>query len=163
MKKSGIVIIAAMVLALFISPFHRRDVAKLQPVQTLSLSRSGALCHLQTDGGLFGEGPDPASALQDLEASAPGELILSTTRQLVLAENARDFLEPLLALEALRPGTELYVSSQPVDPGDASSFLNSRGTGMTVSRVQALWLRGEPVRLSQLVGGEGRYEILEPQ
>ena len=160
MKISGIVTVICIVLALLLSPFSRTDVAELLPVQTLCLYQEADMCTLLTDGGLMGQGADPEEALSDLQRTAPGKVILSTTRQLVVEERGSEFFRPLLDLEVLRPGTEVYLSNQPVDPADAAGWLNRHGVNTTVSRVQAAWLTGEPISLPRLTGGEGRYEII---
>lgn len=161
MKVTGIVTVIAIALALLFSPFQSADVAELLPVQTLCLRQQDGLCRLETDGGLMGKGVDPAKALADLERTAPGKVLLSTTRQLVVEEGAATYFKALLDLNALRPGTELYRAKQPVDAADASSWLSRHGVNVTVSHVQAAWLTGEAVELPLLVGGEGRYNVIE--
>jgi len=160
MKITGIVTVIAIALALLLSPFSRTDVAELLPVQTLCLRQEAGVCQLVTDGGLTGQGADPEEALADLQRTAPGKVILSTTRQLVVEESGEAYFKPLLDMEALRPGTEVYWTAEPVDPADASPWLNRHGVNTTVSRVQAAWLTGEPISLPHLEGGEGRYEII---
>jgi len=160
MKISGIVTVIAILLALLLSPFSRTDVAELLPVQTLCLRQEEGQCLLLTDGGLMGQGADPEEALADLQRTAPGKVVFSTTRQLVVEESGSDYFKPLLDLEALRPGTEVYWAHQPVDPADASGWLNRHGVNTTVSRLQAAWLTGERVTIPRLTGGEGRYEVI---
>ena len=153
-------LIAALAAAVFLTPFRSRDAAKLLPVQTLSLYGQDGLCVLKTDNGLYGTGKTPAEAVADLEQTAPGTVVLSTARQLVIADSGAGDLCPLLALEVLHPGTALYAADRPVDPADAAAFLNRCGSGLTVSRYQAAALMGETVALPRLTGGEGRYSIL---
>ena len=161
MKITGIVTVIAIALALLFSPFSRTDVAELLPVQTLCLRQEEGQCLLLTDGGLMGQGETPEKALSDLRRTAPGKVVFSTTRQLVVEESGEAYFRPLLDMEALRPGTELYRAKQPVDPADAASWLDRHGVNTTVSRLQAACLTGEPISLPLLVGGEGRYEIIE--
>ena len=152
--------IAALAAAVLFTPFESRDAAKLLPVQTLSMYGQDGHCVLKTDNGLYGTGTDPAGAVADLEQTAPGTVVLSTARQLVIADSGVRYLRPLLALEVLHPGTALYAAKAPVDPADAAAFLNHSGSGFTVSRYQAAGLAGEDVVLPRLTGGEGRYSIL---
>lgn len=161
MKITGILTVIAIALALLFSPFGSADVAQLLPVQTLCLRQQDGLCHLETDGGLMGQGKDPEEALLDLRRTAPGKVVLSTARQLVVEESGAAYFKALLDLEALRPGTELYRAKQSVDAADASSWLSRHGVNVTVSHVQAAWLTGEAVELPLLVGGEGRYNVIE--
>lgn len=160
MKITGIVTVICIGLALLLSPFGRTDVAELLPVQTLCLRQEAGQCCLVTDGGLMGQGGNPEEALYDLRRTAPGKVVFSTTRQLVVEDSGAAYFKPLLNLEALRPGTELYWADGPVDPADAAGWLDRHGVNTTVSRVQAAWLAGERVSLPLLVGGEGRYEII---
>ena len=154
------VFVAALAAAVFLTPFRSRDAAKLLPVQTLSMYGQGGLCVLKTDNGFYGSGETPAEAVADLEKTAPGTVVLSTARQLVIADGGAGDLAPLLALEVLHPGTALYAAEEPVEPADAAAFLNRCGHGLTVSRYQAAVLAGEAVALPRLTGGEGRYSIL---
>lgn len=160
MKITGIVTVICIGLALLLSPFSRTDVAELLPVQTLCLYQEAGVCTLLTDGGLMGQGADPEEALADLRRTAPGKVVFSTTRQLVVEESGGAYLESFLGLEALRPGTEVYWAEDPIDPADAAEWLNRHGVNTTVSRVQAAWLAGESVSLPRLTGGEGRYKII---
>lgn len=152
--------IAALAAAVFLTPFHSRDAAKLLPVQTLSMYGQNGFCVLKTDNGLYGSGKTPAEAVADLEKTAPGTVVLSTARQLVIADCEAVYLRPLLDLEVLHPGTALYAADDPVDPADAAAFLDRCGSGLTVSRYQAAVLAGEAIALPRLTGGEGRYSIL---
>ncbi|MBR4132455.1 MAG: hypothetical protein IKT99_05705 [Oscillospiraceae bacterium] len=152
--------IAALAAAVLFTPFESRDAAKLLPVQTLCMYGQDGLCVLKTDNGLYGTGTDPAEAVADLENTAPGTVVLSTARQLVIADCGARYLHPLLALEVLHPGIALYAADGPVDPADAAAFLDRSGPGLSVSRYQASVLAGEDVVLPRLTGGEGRYSIL---
>ena len=151
--------IAALALAVLLTPFRSRDAAKLKPVQALCMDTRDGACVLETDSGLFGRGTDPAAAVADLEKTAPGTVVLSTARQLVVTDRAAGLLRPLLDLEVLHPGTAMYCAGGPVDLQDAAAFLNRSGSGVTVTRFQAAALMGEAIELPRLSGGEGRYYI----
>ena len=151
--------IAALAAAILLTPFQSRDAAGLLPVQTLCMYADGGVCVLKTDSGLYGAGADPAQAVADLEKTAPGNIVLSTARQLVVADSAMACLRPLLELEVLHPGTSLYRTAAAIDVGDAAAFLNRHGSGVTVTRAQAAYLSGETVTLPLLAGGDGRYSI----
>ena len=152
-------LVAALAAAVLLTPFRSRDAAKYQPVQALCMDARDGMCVLETDNGLCGMGADPAEAVADLERTAPGTVVLSTARQLVVADSGERYLYPLLALEVLHPGTALYAADGSVDPADAAAFLDRCGSGLTVSRYQAAVLTGEATSLPRLTGGEGRYSI----
>ncbi len=161
MKITAIVTVLAILAALLFSPFGATDVSELLPVQTLCLRSVDGLCRLETDSGLMGQGTEPAAALEDLMRTAPGVVILSTTRQLVVEDGAADYFVPLLKMDVLRPGTELYHAPVPIDAQDASDYLSRHGVQATVSRAQAAVLEGKNYPLPALVGGEGRYRIVD--
>ena len=150
----------AVAAALLLSPFHSRDAEKLIPVQTLCVHVEEGVWIVGTDGGLFGRGADPGSALADLERTAPGILTLSTARQIVVS-GVEAGLEELVFSEALHPGTEVYDSAAPVDAGDVTPFLDRHADGISISRLRAAFLTGEPVRLPRIEGDGGRYRICE--
>ena len=155
--------VCAAAAALLLSPFHSRDAAKRLPVQTLCVCMDGEMYQVQTDGGLFGRGADPAQAFADLERTAPGLPTFSTARQLVVAGDAMDGFSALIFLEALHPGTEVYRSAAHVDAGDVTAFLNRHASGISVSRLRGAILTGEPIELPCLEGTEGRYRICAAQ
>lgn len=161
MKLTGIMIVLAILAALVFSPFGATDVSELLPVQTLCLRTADGLCRMETDSGLMGQGKDVAAALEDLKRTAPGVVILSTTRQLVVEDAAAKYFVPLLRLDVLRPGTELYHAPLPIDACDASDYLSRHGVQSTVSRAQAAVLEGKNYPLPALLGGEGRYYIVD--
>lgn len=152
--------VLAVLLALLLSPFASTDVSELLPVQTLCLCTQGGMCRLETEQGLYGLGATPEQALRELERTAPGAVVLSTTRQLVVEDAAAEFFLPLLRMDVLRPGTELYHAPAPIDPADAADFLSRHGVDATVSRAKAAALVGEAYPIPMLVGGEGRYRIV---
>ncbi len=152
-------VLCAVAAALLLSPFRSHDAAKRIPVQTLCFRVEGGACRVETDGGLFGIGPDPAAALADLERTAPGLPTFSTARQIVVDETALPRLRELAFSEALHPGTEVYLSAGSVDAGDVTDFLNRHASGVSVSRLRSAFLTGEKAALPVLAGAEGRYRI----
>ena len=145
MKK--LLVPALILLALLCAPFTRQDISELLPVQTLSLSRSDGVYCLQTDSGYYGRGGTLARALADLHRCAPG----------VVEQACVMALPELIRLQVLRPATQVYVSLRAVSAPDAGDFLSRHSSAVTLSRVQAGLLRGEPAVLPELRGGEGRY------
>ena len=155
MKK--LLVPALILLALLCAPFTRQDISELLPVQTLSLSRSGGVYCLQTDSGYYGRGGTLARALADLHRCAPGVVELATARQLVVEQACVTALPELIRLQVLRPATQVYVSPRAVSAPDAGDLFSRHSSAVTLSRVQAGLLRGEPAVLPELRGAEGRY------
>lgn len=159
MKGFGIVVILLVLAAFLLSPFEATDVSELLPVQTLCLSRTDGICRLETDLGFYGEGQTLAEALTDLKQSAPGVVVLSTTRQLVTQVTARDDAPALLAMEVLRPTTELYRSESAIDAMDAADYLSRHSVDTTAAGLQAAQCSMQTLPL--LTGKNGRYHIAE--
>ncbi len=155
--------IAAMLIgaALLFSPFRRTDVSELLPIQTVSIRVSDGWCLLETDSGLWGQGRSLASALEDLKRTAPGVVELSTAKQLVICAGAEDYADELISMEVLRPGTELYHGTADVDATDVDTFLSRHHVEATVARARAAQLGNEELDLPTLIGGEGRYQIID--
>lgn len=151
--------IAALALALFCAPFARRDTAALLPVQTVCLSRDADGYLLQTDGGLQGRGTTVADALASLHATAPGDVVLATARQLVVQERCLPALPELLRLRVLRPATQICCARAALSPDRIGAFLAAHPSGITLSQVEAALLRLEPLPLPRLLSEEGRLRL----
>lgn len=149
--------IAGMALALFCAPFARRDVADLLPVQTVFLSYGTDGYCLQTDGGQFGCGGTVAEALEQLHATAPGDVELATARQLVVQKCCLSALPELLRLDVLWPATQVCCAATALPPEEVDAFLSAHPSHVTLAQVEAALLRMEPLQLPRLQGQGGRY------
>ena len=67
-----------LVAALGWMPFLGTDVARLRPVELISVSREEAQVLVETDTGDSGRGRTLELALEDLHDSTPGEIFLET-------------------------------------------------------------------------------------
>ena len=154
MKK---LLLLGILLILLFSPFARRDVAEILPVETLVLSQQGEDCRLSTDLGYYGIGATPKQALENLLETAPGKIVLSTTRSLVV--EAKETLYGLLKLDALRPGTALFFTRQPVDAGDCNLYVSRHRGDATIGKYLACLTTGEILAVPVLEGENGRYRL----
>ena len=82
-------------ISLCFLPLERLDIAKLQPVQTVSIGRENGLVTIQTDTDNKGSGETVDAALQELEVRTPGVIYLDTAQYLLVAQNAIDDVAPL--------------------------------------------------------------------
>ena len=148
--------IVGLALALFCAPFARKDAAVLLPVQTVCLSRDANGYCLQTDGGQLGRGETVADALAQLQATAPGDVVLATARQLVVQERCLSALPEVIRLDVLRPATQVCCASAALPADQAGAFLAAHPSNVTLAQVEASLLRLEPVPLPCLQMAEGR-------
>lgn len=89
------VIYIGILLLTLMTPVERLDVAKLEPVEVVFLSREGDEVHLATDTDAQGSGADAAEALNDLRQTTTGVVYLDTAEFLVVAEDAADQIDRL--------------------------------------------------------------------
>ena len=80
---------------LFLAPVEQLDVAKLEPVQTISLRFTDGEIELETDTGNKGRGKNIADAVNDLEEKTPGVVYLDTAQYLLVTEEASPYVETL--------------------------------------------------------------------
>lgn len=89
-------ILYIVVLALlFLAPVERLDVARLEPVQTVAISREADTIVVQTDTDNKGIGKTVDQAIENLEDTTPGVIYLDTAEYLLVAENAQDIVHAL--------------------------------------------------------------------
>ncbi len=140
-------------------PANQKDVGELLPVRTLVVTREDGAFALDGGEDLHGEGPDWASALEDLRATAPGEAFFGTMGQIVLTEDALEVLPDVLNEREVRPAARVYAGTGEIDARTASDFLESKKGGVTVQSLWAASLEGREEPLPRLNGENGRYHL----
>ena len=88
-----VVIYVWILLLMLMAPVKRLDVAKLEPVEVVFISRQGSGVLLATDTKAEGRGADAAAALYDLRQSTAGVVYLDTAEFLVVSEDAVDQID----------------------------------------------------------------------
>ena len=119
MRKLLYIVILGLV---FLAPVKRLDVAKLEPVQTVAVSREADAVMLQTDTGSTGRGETVAQAYRDLEENTPGVIYLDTAQYLLVAENAVDCVDALA--QYLKPSVRVSSYSGEIDLKNAAKYLS---------------------------------------
>lgn len=74
--------------ALWFAPLNRIEIANLEPVRGIWLSRYNDQILLQTDTGSQGTGQTLSDALNNLKATSSGIVYLDTAEYLLVSENA---------------------------------------------------------------------------
>lgn len=98
------------------------DVAKLRPVQVVSLYQEGERIVIETDTQDRGEGSTPQEALNDLERTTSGVIYLDTAQYLLVTEDSTDVLEAFR--ERLNKSVKLCVRTDDVDLTNVAKYLS---------------------------------------
>lgn len=101
--KRWVYLISAVLVVAFLSGKRTSgtDVARLQPVEVVSVARTEGQLLIWTDTGDSGNGEDLGSAIKDLKEGASAEVFLETAEYLLISEGCRDLLPELM--DHLRP------------------------------------------------------------
>ena len=126
-----VVLIAVAVLSH--RPHPARDVAKLEPIQTLYVCRNGTDISIETDTGAMGTGKTLTEAAANMKAGASSELFLDTAEFLLLAPNVL-ITEEFHTL--LRPTCKITFTTATPDLQAASAYLSIHTPPLTLSEVR---------------------------
>lgn len=111
-------------------PFHGTDVAKLQPIEVIAISKERNLYLVQTDTEDMGRGTTLYEAFADLKASATGQVFLETAQYLLIE---KDLIPALSELKTyLRPACNLCLWDGSGDLTEAADFLDAHHPGLTL-------------------------------
>lgn len=120
MKK--ILLYIAVVVITFLLPTDAQDVAKLRPVQVVSIYRDAGNVVIETDTRDKGVGSSAKNALEDLEQTTPGVIYLDTAEYLIVNSDALDVLEALRI--DLKDSVRLCVREGEIDLKEAAKYLS---------------------------------------
>ncbi|MBQ7098949.1 MAG: hypothetical protein IJO05_04430 [Oscillospiraceae bacterium] len=126
------VLIAVAVLSR--RPHPARDVAKLEPIQTLYVYMDGAELAIETDTGAVGTGKTLTEAAAAMKANASAELFLDTAEFLLLAPDVA-ITEEFHAL--LRPTCKVTFTTATPDLQAVSDYLVIHESPVTLSELRA--------------------------
>ena len=125
------VLIAVAVLSR--RPHPARDMAKLEPIQTLYVYMDAAELAIETDTGAKGTGKTLTAAAADMKANASGEIFLDTAEFLLL-HPAVPVTEEFHTL--LRPTCKVTFTTATPDLEAASSYLSVHKPPVTLSQLR---------------------------
>ena len=126
------VLIAVAVLSR--RPHPARDVAKLEPIQTLYVYRNGTELAIETDTGAKGTGKTLTEAAAAMKANASAELFLDTAEFLILAPEVF-ITEEFHTL--LRPTCKVTFTTTAPDLQTASAYLTIHSPPVTLAQLRA--------------------------
>ena len=104
-------------------PFRGTDVAKLHPVEVISVRSEKGIVYVNTDTGSSGAGNDLHSAFQDLKATTPGHIFFETADYLLIDEPSEILLPELYDL--LRPGCKVCRATGKLELAEAAVYLRT--------------------------------------
>lgn len=129
------------------------DIGMLQPVQMILVKRNGTDVVVQTDTLDQGVGKDFMTAVENMKASASGEIFLETADHLLLAPDCVDLIAPAAAV--LRPSCTLCIVEGEPDMEKLPDFLKIHVPLITLMEYRA----GEH-QVQTLVAEEGKMTIV---
>ena len=124
--------IIAAIAALSVNSSAGQDIGKLQPVQTVCLTRQNGVVILRTDTGDAGAGETLTAAVENMRSAAVGEIFLETADYLLLAPGCQDLLPE--AMDLLRPSCGLCLMEGEPDMEKLGQFLQLHAPDATLMR-----------------------------
>lgn len=101
-------------------PHPARDIANLEPVQTIYICMEGQVVYMETDTGASGTGADLAEAAEDLKEKADAEIFLETAEYLILAPEV-SITEDFFSI--LHPSCSVCIAESKPNLARAANYL----------------------------------------
>ena len=163
MKKLIWILLGAAVLAaLGLLPFHPEDAAKLLPVKTVVVTRSGEAYTVDIGAGVRAVGRTLSEALERLREEVSGLAFLPTAEQIVLTEPVEDAVEAVTEEEGFRPAAGIYRTPDPApDVHALSAYLAAHPSNTTLLDLRAALAMGRAVRIPVIRSADGGYRVDE--
>jgi hypothetical protein len=158
---------AAAFWALGLLPFRSTDAAKLLPVKTVIVTRSGDRYVVDIGAGVRAVGRTLSEALERLKEEITGEIFLPTAEQVIITEPAGETPEAeaetvaAVAEEtAFRPAAGIYRTPADVpDPEALGEYLASHSSNYTILDARAAIAAGEEPTLPRIVPADGGWRV----
>lgn len=150
------IIYVLLILAVVVTgslPFDQSDVGKLRPVQTLYGQWADGQVRVTADTGDRGQGDDWQSAIEALEAAAPGTVFQGAVSYILLEEPS--LLPQILEVEALNPSCVVCLAPPGLDLEEAGTYLDAHEPESSLRL-----LRAGAIALPRLAWTEGRFFLI---
>ena len=121
MKYLLYMVIVAVALSI---PLERQDVAKLKPVELVSVYTEGDQVVLATDTKDIGVGKTLSQAYENLELTTPGVIYLDTAQYLLISDEALPWVPELRGY--LKENVALCLQEGVLDPEMAVKYLSEQ-------------------------------------
>lgn len=170
MKKLLFILFAAAAFwALGLLPFRGTDAAKLLPVKTVVVTRSGDRYVVDIGAGVRAVGRTLSEALERLKEEITGEIFLPTAEQVIITEPAgetpeaaEETVEAVVEETAFRPAAGIYRTPVAApDPEALGAYLASHASNYTILDARAALAAGETPALPRIVPADGGWRVEE--
>jgi len=151
--KRWIFFLAAAAVVLFLPDGQGIDVAKLQPVELLYINMEQGRMVVYTDTGEYGIGNTLEDALQDVRATAKGEIFLDTVDYVLVTEETKMEISELR--HVLRLSAKLILATGPVQSEDITAYLAVHKPEITLKN----WMMGQRELPKLMTAGERYYLV----
>lgn len=148
------IIVYALAALLGGNLFQGTDVAKLSPVEAVWVSAKAGQVQIETDMGDVGVGSNAKQALENMKATAQGQVFLETADYLIVERGNEGLISQLQ--EILRPTCGVCVAAEKPDLQQAAEFLNAHEPDVTMKK-----LKSREVILPILENKGGRLELVD--
>ena len=161
MKKLLFVLLAAAVLgALGLLPFRAVDAAKLLPVKTVIVTKSGETYTVDSGAGVRAVGRSLREALNRLREEVTGEVFLPTAEQVIITEPGDEAVEAVAEESEFRPATGIYRTPEPFPDAEAlGAYLESHPSNVTILDVRAALALGQTPRVPVIRAADGGFLV----
>ena len=122
-----IVMYCVILAVLCVLPVERQDVADLEPIQAVWLSREEDTVMLETDTQDQGSGKTVSEALADMKQKSLGIIYLDTAQYLLVSENAREHIPDIAPY--LKGSVRICLWDGAGEVADAARYMQSHKTG----------------------------------
>lgn len=165
MKKAGcLLLIPVLALAVVLCggwPLAPMEVSELLPARVLLVERTGGTVMVSC-GAATGSGAGLEQAMEDMERTAAGELLLDTVEHVVLHASAYALLDEAAQSTRLRPAARVYLGEGELpEAEEAEAYLRVHGGTVTLGTVRASLLGAGEEQPPHLLTREGRLYLIE--
>ena len=163
MKKMFVILFAAAAFwALGLLPFRATDAAKLLPVKTVVVMKSGDEYVVDVGAGVRAIGRTLSEALERLKEEVTGEIFLPTAEQVIVRGADAETVEAAAEEEAFRPAAGFYQTpiADP-DPEALGDYLASHQSNYTILDARAALAAGEEPAPPRITAADGGYRVDE--
>ena len=140
-----------LVAGAFLFPKRPVELGKLIPVELILVEKEEGAYLVRTDTGDVGHGTTLPSAIENLRATAPGDLFLDTARYLLVTEETHHTIPEISRY--LKGETYISMVENGLDPEQATQYLSAHPPKLQLKA----WKTGSKPELLQQI--EGRYSF----
>jgi len=163
MKKLFIVLLAAVVLgAMGLLPFRAVDAAKLLPVKTVIVTKSGEEYAVDIGAGVRAVGGTLREALERLKEEVAGTVFFPTAEQVLVTEPADGAVEAVAEETEFRPAAGIYRTPEGFPDVEAlGAYLDAHPSDVTILDVRAALAQGRTPAIPVVRAADGGFRVDE--